>query len=112
MLETFSLYHAIFYREFLKQIYWIALFSKSPWNTHIKIEMRDKLGVWQDEEWGQEPDDGEHYLHVDLGPGVGGVAGVVPGPGDDHPPPLQTDGQQGEHDYVTGQVLAHHHHYY
>lgn len=72
--------------------------------------MRDKLGVWKYEEGGHEPDDREHHLHVDLGPGVGDLAGVVTaGPGDDHPPPLQTDGEQGEHDHVTGKVLEHHH---
>ena len=70
--------------------------------------MRDKLGVWKDEEGGQEPDDREDHLHVDLGPGVGVVV-TASGPGYDHPPPLQTDGEQGEHDHVTGQVLEHHH---
>ena len=71
--------------------------------------MRDKLGVWKDEKGGQEPDDRENHLHVDLGPCVG-VAVTASGPGYDHPPPLQTDGEQGEHDHVTGQVLEHHDH--
>ena len=55
--------------------------------------MRDKFSIRQDQEWGQEPDDGEDHLHVDLGPVVGAGVLTVARPGDDHPPPLQTNGE-------------------
>ena len=51
--------------------------------------MRDKLGVWEKHECGDDPDDGEGQLHVDLHPGQ-------PRPGaDNHSEPLDTDRHQG-----------------
>ena len=39
-------------------------------STYIKIEVRDELGVGENQDDGEDPDHGEHDLHIELEPGA------------------------------------------
>ena len=53
-----------------KQIVIQFKFQTNWESSYIEIEVRDELGVWEDQDDGEDPDDGEHDLHVDLEPGA------------------------------------------
>ena len=65
--------------------------------TYVQIEVRYEGLVGENHDGGDQPDERQDDVHVDPDHGFT----------QDHPPALEADGEEGEHDDVAGEVLQH-----